>query len=320
MSNLWKWILGLLALAILIWLCLRSHAPDIQANLQSATHGALVEQNYGWANVLADGREITLNGVAPSLAAKEDAGRIAADIHGVRTVTNNLEVLTAISPYITQAEYDGNMLVLTGHVPDDGARASVIKEAEELFAKTKIIDKLKIGVGHSEGWRAALSRGMQNLAQLQHGMTRVDNLALTVRGHAKDLTLKNTLDTAILAPLSGNFKASSEIVAPKPKPAATPKPVVAALNCQKEFNDALSSSTILFATSSAQIDAASYALLDQRLSEARANAVVTYLVSKGIATERLAAVGYGENSPIADNASSEGRAVNRRIELQVQGL
>jgi len=349
MSNLLKWILGLLALAILIWLCLRNHAPDIQASLKGATQGALVEQNYNWAGVTADGREITLNGTAPSLAAKEDAGRIAAEINGVRSVTNNLEVLKAISPYVTQAEFDGKMLVLTGHVPNNEAHDSIIKEAEGLFANTKIVDKLSVGVGHTEGWRAALSRGMQNLAQLQHGKTKVENLSLTVRGHADSLALKNSLDSAIIAPLSGDFKASAEIVAPKPKPGATPKPVVAALNCQKEFNDALAASTILFATSSAKIDTASYALLDQLavtaakcpnakievgghtdsvgdaamnqgLSEARANAVVNYLVSKGVAAERLAAVGYGEGSPIADNDSSEGRAVNRRIELQVQGL
>lgn len=349
MSNLWKWILGLLVLAILIWLCLRSHATDIQAELQGATSGALAEQNYSWANAAADGREITLTGIAPSLAAKEDAGRIAKDIHGVRTVTNNLQVVAAISPYVTQAEFDGSKLLLTGHVPDEDARASVVDEANSLFSNTNIEDRLKIGAGHSDGWRAAFSRGMQNLAQLNNGLTRVDDLSLTVRGNAKDLALKNALDSAVLAPLNGNFKASSKIVAPKPKPAATPKPVVAALNCQKEFNNALSSNTILFATSSAEIDSSSYALLDQlaataakcpdanieigghtdsvgdasmnqSLSEARANSVVSYLISKGTPAERLSAVGYGENNPIADNDTRDGRTVNRRIELQVQGL
>lgn len=349
MSNIWKWVLGLLALVLLIWLCLRNHAPEIQAELQAATNGALTEQNYSWANATADGREITLNGIAPSLAAKEDAGRIAADIEGVRTVTNNLEVVAAISPYVTQAKHDGNKLLLTGHVPNEEAHASVVTEAEELFANATVIDKLTIGAGHANGWRAALSRGMKNLALLSSGMTRVDDLSLIVRGRADDIARKNTVDKAVLAPLTGSFTASSEVTAPQPKPVVTPKPVVAAISCQKEFNNALSESTILFATSSAEIDASSYALLDQlvataakcpdanievgghtdsvgdagmnqSLSEARANSVVAYLTSKGIATERLAAVGYGENSPIADNDSREGRSINRRIELQVKGL
>ncbi len=51
------------------------------------------------------------------------------------------------------------------------------------------------------------------------------------------------------------------------------------------------------------------------LSDARAAAVKTYLVSKGVASDLLSTQGFGESKPIADNASAEGRANNRRIEL-----
>jgi outer membrane protein OmpA-like peptidoglycan-associated protein len=54
---------------------------------------------------------------------------------------------------------------------------------------------------------------------------------------------------------------------------------------------------------------------NQRLSDARANAVIEYLRSKGIDGNRLTAVGYGDTRPIADNATAEGRARNRRITL-----
>lgn len=51
------------------------------------------------------------------------------------------------------------------------------------------------------------------------------------------------------------------------------------------------------------------------LSETRAQAVVDYLVEKGIAAERLRAVGYGSSKPIASNKKNAGRAQNRRVEL-----
>lgn len=54
-----------------------------------------------------------------------------------------------------------------------------------------------------------------------------------------------------------------------------------------------------------------------QLSEARAQAVCKYLEDKGVALNRLIAKGYGKSSPIADNASEEGRKRNRRVECKV---
>jgi len=51
------------------------------------------------------------------------------------------------------------------------------------------------------------------------------------------------------------------------------------------------------------------------LSLARAEAVVDYLVQRGIAAERLIATGAGSSAPIADNATRYGRGLNRRIEF-----
>jgi len=55
------------------------------------------------------------------------------------------------------------------------------------------------------------------------------------------------------------------------------------------------------------------------LSNNRAKSVVGYLASKGIASQRLVAKGYGETKPVADNTTEEGKARNRRTELKVIG-
>lgn len=54
------------------------------------------------------------------------------------------------------------------------------------------------------------------------------------------------------------------------------------------------------------------------LSMERAEAVRNYLISKGIAADRLTSKGYGESQPIADNNTDEGRFKNRRVELIAQ--
>ncbi len=57
---------------------------------------------------------------------------------------------------------------------------------------------------------------------------------------------------------------------------------------------------------------------NQVLSEHRAKAVRDYLVSRGIAGDRLSAQGFGPSRAIADNASAEGRANNRRVEIVIK--
>lgn len=57
--------------------------------------------------------------------------------------------------------------------------------------------------------------------------------------------------------------------------------------------------------------------VNQKLSEARANSVKQYLISKGISASRLSAKGYGDNQPIADNNSETGRQQNRRTEVRI---
>jgi outer membrane protein OmpA-like peptidoglycan-associated protein len=54
---------------------------------------------------------------------------------------------------------------------------------------------------------------------------------------------------------------------------------------------------------------------NMKLSQQRAEAVRNFLISRGVAADRLTAKGYGESQPVADNATEEGRFQNRRVEL-----
>ncbi|GLH43971.1 OmpA family protein [Pseudomonas atacamensis] len=56
---------------------------------------------------------------------------------------------------------------------------------------------------------------------------------------------------------------------------------------------------------------------NQALSERRASSVAAYLLSQGLAPNKLTSEGRGESEPVADNASDEGRAENRRVELHI---
>jgi OOP family OmpA-OmpF porin len=58
---------------------------------------------------------------------------------------------------------------------------------------------------------------------------------------------------------------------------------------------------------------------NQRLSVRRAESVKAYMVSKGIETNRVYTEGKGEKQPVANNKTADGRAKNRRVEIEVIG-
>ena len=65
-------------------------------------------------------------------------------------------------------------------------------------------------------------------------------------------------------------------------------------------------------------DSTGSAELNQRLSEQRAASVANYLASQGVSTGRLYTAGYGPRYPVADNTTASGRALNRRVEINLR--
>ena len=67
-------------------------------------------------------------------------------------------------------------------------------------------------------------------------------------------------------------------------------------------------------------DSTGSAEYNQALSERRASTVATYINTRGIDAQRILAFGRGLTQPIADNATAEGRAMNRRVELTLSPI
>lgn len=119
--------------------------------------------------------------------------------------------------------------------------------------------------------------------------------------------------------------------------------------CLNRFDTLSKTGSIYFRSGSARLDSASRPLLDevlsvvtkcprlkvevagytdsdgseaanQRLSEARANAVAAFIVDAGVSGGQISAAGYGEADPVMPNDSAKNKALNRRIEFSAQPL
>ncbi|MCE9576475.1 MAG: OmpA family protein [Deltaproteobacteria bacterium] len=149
---------------------------------------------------------------------------------------------------------------------------------------------------------------------------------------------------APVAPTEPAPAAPADPAAPTdPATPAEPAAHTPATSFQIEDNHLVLPSPVAFATGSADVDPSAEAALwfakdyldakdyittlrievhtssdtpdGQALSEARALAVGHWLIAHGIACDRLIAVGFGDNKPIADGSTPDGRAANRRVEF-----
>ncbi len=350
-----KWLKGIIILAIvsLVWTLFtapkRSTAmgEDIQNALTSAGSNAEVKMS---------GNVATLTGVAQTDAEMANAKSIAENTECStcndskkfffakqkkwHKVKNNmsLKAVADQSPYTFNAvkDADGNVL-LDGFVRNEEEREAVLAQANALFPN-KVTDRtVRIAPGSpNAGWGNVLSQNIDDLNSLDTGSFSMKDKSSVITGTTSSTDIRDSI--AARASGLSNYDGGSKITVPATQTLGT---------CQKKLDDVKVGKKINFETNKADIKGAqSFDLLNslatvakecsafrinvqghtdsdgsadynQRLSEARANTVVAYLTQNGIARERMQAIGLGEVKPIGDNATREGKALNRRIEFVV---
>lgn len=228
------------------------------------------------------------------------------------------------------------VLTLTGVVPDEKTHLRLLKPARVLWGEDKVVDHLTVSAAAAPLWWLARPVDvLARLRQLADFDLKLGDGVIALDGTAGSEPLKQ----AILSGLPGWFVKDASI---KANLAVDAQAGITAL----APSNALLEETIEFATGSAEIPASAQARLivvadllkddgrnivitghtdntgdaaaNKTLSLARANSVVALLVAHGVTASNLHAQGAGQDQPIADNASEEGRRHNRRIEFSVQ--
>jgi OOP family OmpA-OmpF porin len=268
-----------------------------------------------------------VNTHAPMLAAQLG---VAAPATGTAMPTLNTATLNA-------SLSDGK-ITLAGLFPDEVARGKVLAAAKKTFGDTTLIDRTSIGSGIAAAdWLEAVPKVFTAIKPLASGGLSVSGNELTIKAEVPTQTDKSALLQQISAAAGSNLRINDQI-----KVAAAP-----VANLQNRLNDLLINRVIEFESADDTLTVKGKAILDealpimressqgeieiaghtdsrgspvvnQELSQARAEAVRGYLVTKGIDANRLKAVGYGAARPIADNNTSQGQKKNRRIEFSVK--
>jgi OmpA-OmpF porin, OOP family len=284
--------------------------------------------------------QASLSGMARDLGGREAIAAALKNLpEGFSVAANEVKA----PPYVFQAYKDpvAQLLTLTGYVPDDNVHAGLVAAAGRRFFNEKVVDNLKASLGAPAGFFSAVNPALGALSRLSTGTLVVSDREVKLSGDAFYETAAAQIRADLAKDLPRGWQGKPEISV---KPASAP---VDATVCQQLFSELLGKGKIRFESGRAVIEPDSAGLLDrlietamrcpganieiaghtdadgddgsnQALSEKRAQAVLDYMVRAGLPADRLQAVGYGSQHPLASNDTDDGKAQNRRIEFVVR--
>lgn len=233
---------------------------------------------------------------------------------------------------------------LRGRVADENVRRLTESFSQAAFGSdavrvgTRLDDSLPID------WSLRVLTGLEALTMLSNGAVRVTPDDITISGNTGNQNASDQIAQLLASKLGEAPDFNISVVYQKKlDPVANiPTPE----ECEKEIEGILAVSKISFEPGSATIDASALGALDdiaailklcgqirleiqghtdsqgreimnQQLSQARAQSVLNELRARRVLTSTYSAKGYGETAPIADNKTEEGREANRRIEFRL---
>ena len=252
------------------------------------------------------------------------------------------------------------VIVLSGYVSNAQNHQLLVSDAKALFGSSKVTDNLKEANGAPVAWIETSTLALEKLQNVDYGEFALRDKDLSFKGYIGSEDAKKALVDELNSKLNSEYKGSYEIDAPKAVEVAEnnsstkvenskAKVEEEVVNCKNQIDNLLRDKKIHFEYNKAAIKQDSYKLLvslvdvinkcpdskvvieghtdsdgsakyNKRLSQKRANAVKSYLENRGVAKERLKAIGYGESKPVASNATKAGREKNRRIEFKFKGV
>jgi OmpA-OmpF porin, OOP family len=218
-----RWLWGLLPVAGLAWAATQFTHSDIEADLKKRVDTQLAGSGFKWSQTGFSGRDGQITGTASDEADPARAYDIARSIWGVRVVDNRATVVEKADPYLWSVSRAANKVKLAGHVPNEAARAEILKVAKASFSGHEIADEMKLARGMpADGWMNGVTFGMKQVAGLKSGEARMEGLSLAVSGEAADLKGYRTVKTALASELPKGLKLTDDrVLAPVVKPFVT---------------------------------------------------------------------------------------------------
>lgn len=231
------------------------------------------------------------------------------------------------------APQPGQVLV-TGTVADEASKASALAKLREVYGADKVVDQISVGPVHTPvNWNSYVQKLITpELTKISRGQLKIDGNTVSLKGEVANEAQRQKIASDVATSLNPTYTVNNGLR-------------VSAAD-QERLNKPLANRTIEFESGKATLTASGQEILDEmvvaikdlkerridiightdneglratnlNLSQARADAVKTYLSERGIKGDFLTTSGQGPDRPVASNSTVEGRARNRRIEFRL---
>ncbi|MEK8087227.1 OmpA family protein [Aquabacterium sp. A3] len=225
-------------------------------------------------------------------------------------------------------------VVASGTVPDEATRVAILTRLREVYGSDRVVDQLALGpVVAPPQWSQYVHRLLgPQLKQVRHGQLVVQGQTVELKGEVPNELVRQEVVSQLATSLNPTYTVRNGLRV--------------AVREQEVVDKTLANRIIEFEPGSAVLRPEGALILDElakalltlgerrvevightdaqgsrasnvALSLARAQAVKSYLVGRGLDNERIATSGMGPDQPVADNLTEQGRARNRRIEFRV---
>lgn len=324
----------------------------------AVTAGISAVGKFGGGSVTYSDADVTL--VAPAGTAQGQFDRVVGELEAELPTLYSLHAVLPEEVKIdgTGEEGDGppefvatrspeGQVQLRGRLTDDLLLGAAESYAKARFGTGTVYAATRLDPDLPGSWPTRVLAALEALGYLANGAVVVQPDVVDVRGKTGDPDASAAISRILSEKLGAkqNFQVNVSYEKALDPVLGLPSPQ----ECVAKINGMLAESKITFAPGSANIEASAADTLDKiaevlktcedtrmeiagytdsqgreemnkALSQSRAQAVLSALLARRVLTSNLAAKGYGEEDPIADNGSEEGREANRRIEFRLLDL
>lgn len=316
------------------------------SNAVSLTIASIKE--LGGGTVTISDADVTL--VAAIGTAQGNFDRIAGELENALPDVFALDAILPEAPdnsiagppqFVATLSPEG-LVQLRGRVSDDLLNSTAENFARAKFGSADISMGTRIVEGLPNGWPVRVLAGIEALSKLSNGSVTVEPTSIVVRGNTGSQSAGGEITRLLVEKLGSTDEFSVDVTYVETLDPIAALPTEA--ECLEQIQLVTQSRKISFEPGSANIASAGATILDdiaeilqrcadlrleiagytdsqgseggnQRLSQQRADAVLNALRVRRVPVSNFRSIGYGEENPIADNETEEGREENRRIEF-----